>query len=121
MYDMVLHLISSTRCWAGLSFSLSFGISEINIFVSSDDMGDLSLKSMPRPQQEGRFALIVALTGVNICRNEIIACFFNNLLKKMLIEVVKFWPNFKVSSFFFFQFLNACLVITTCPADCLVF
>ena len=85
-YDMVLHLVSSTQCWASLTFSHSFGIDEINIFVSRDDMGDFSLKSMPRPQfQEGRFALIVAFTGVNICRNEIIACFFNNFVKKMLI------------------------------------
>ena len=74
---MVLQLVSSTQCRATLIFSIAFGIGEINVFVSRDDMGNFSLKSMPRPQfQEGRFALIVAFTGVNICRNDMIACFF---------------------------------------------
>ena len=88
-------------------------------FVSWDDLGVFSLKSMPRPQfAADLFALIVIFTGVCIEIKQLLF-FLTTMYFRPKCDLVIFWPDLQISSDF--QFLNMCLVITTCPADYLLF
>ena len=118
-FDMVIPSILSTQYWASLIFSPSIVIGKIDHFC------------VPRGQWRF-FIKIKAKASICSwevcfccceCRNETKAFFKNFFAKKKFFcskcDLVLFWPNPEIWSDFLFS--NARLVVSACPADCLVF